>query len=430
MLFQSEPLDRLIRMALEESPSVALARARLQEARENRAAQFGTFYPSVDLNAFAGRQRISGAALGQAGAELDSFSLLNASIGVSYTLDIFGGMRRQLEALEAQVSYEEYQLEGAYLILTSNIVTSAMLEASLRSQLRAYGEIVDFQKEQLQLVEKRYAAGAVSYSEVLAQETQLAQSQAALPLLEKNLSVVRHQLAVLVGKLPSEIELPHFDFASMTLPEDLPVSLPSALVRQRPDLRAAEAVLHRASAEIGVATANLYPKITLSGLYGYSSNSGADFFDARSLIWSLGAGLAQPLFRGGSLTAKKRAALAVYDQALARYRLTILQSFQNIADVLRALDIDATALQAQAAAEMAARKYLVLARTQYELGAVSYLFLLNAQRQYQDAYIALVQAQAARYADTAALFAALGGGWWNSEERRQGQSESSERGQP
>ncbi len=412
-LFQSEALDQLIRSALQENPSVALARARLREVRENRVAQFGTFFPSVDAGAFAGRQKISGAATGQAGADLDSFSLLNASVSVSYTLDIFGGQRRQLEALDAQVTFEEYQLEGAYLILTSNIVTSVMLEASLRKQLQAYREIVDFQKEQLQLVQNRYDAGAVSYSDVLAQEAQLAQTEAALPPLEKNWSIVRHQLAVLVGKLPGEIQLPEFDFASMLLPQDLPVSLPSTLVRQRPDIKAAEALLHKASAQIGVATANLYPKITLTGLYGYSSNNLGDLFDSRSMVWNFGAGLAQPLFRGGTLTAQRRAAIAIYDQALAQYRLTLLQSFQNVADVLRALEVDAVALKAQAAAELAARRSLELTRKQYELGAVSYLFLLNAQQQYQQSYVALVQAQAARYADTAALFAALGGGWWN-----------------
>jgi NodT family efflux transporter outer membrane factor (OMF) lipoprotein len=412
-LFQSDALDELIRMALEQSPSVALAKARLREARENRAAQFGTLFPSIDAGASAGRQKISGASLGQPDLAIDSFSLFNASVGVSYTLDIFGGIRRQLEALDAQVEYQGYQLEGAYLVLTSNIVTTAMLEASLHLQLRATREIVDFQKEQLRLVEKRYEVGAVSLSDVLAQRAQLAQSQAALPALEKNLSFARHQLAVLVGKFPSEIQLPEFEFDSMSLPQELPVTMPSVLVRQRPDIRAAEAVLHSASAEIGVATANLYPRITLTGSYGFTSNSIGNLFDNGSIVWNFGAGLLQPLFYGGALTAKRRAAIAVYDQALAQYRLTVLQSFQNVADVLRALEADALTLQAQATAEMAARESLDLTQKQHQLGAVSYLALLNAQRQYQEAHIFLVQAQAARFADSAALFTALGGGWWN-----------------
>jgi NodT family efflux transporter outer membrane factor (OMF) lipoprotein len=288
-----------------------------------------------------------------------------------------------------------------------------MLEASLHLQLRATREIVDFQKEQLRLVEKRYEVGAVSLSDVLAQRAQLAQSQAALPALEKNLSFARHQLAVLVGKFPSEIQLPEFEFDSMSLPQELPVTMPSVLVRQRPDIRAAEAVLHSASAEIGVATANLYPRITLTGSYGFTSNSIGNLFDNGSIVWNFGAGLLQPLFYGGALTAKRRAAIAVYDQALAQYRLTVLQSFQNVADVLRALEADALTLQAQATAEMAARESLDLTQKQHQLGAVSYLALLNAQRQYQEAHIFLVQAQAARFADSAALFTALGGGWWN-----------------
>lgn len=412
-LFHSDELDGLIRMALQESPSVALAKARLREARENRSAQFGTFFPSIDAGVSASRQRISGASLGEPDLVIDSFNLFNASVGVSYTLDIFGGQRRQLEALSAQVEYQQYQLEGAYLLLTSNIVTTAMLEASLRLQLRAMKKIVDFQEEQLQLVQKRYEAGAVSLSDVLAQRALLAQSQATLPALEKSLSLASHQLAVLVGKFPGEIQLPEFELESMSLPQELPVSMPSALVRQRPDIKAAEAILHTASAEIGVATADLYPKITLSGSYGLASNNISNLFDNNSIVWNFGAGVVQPLFHGGTLTAKRRAAIAVYDQALAQYRLTILQSFQNVADVLRALEADALTLQAQATAEKAARESLDLSQKQYQLGAVSYLSLLDAQRQYQEAHILLVQAQAARFADTAALFAALGGGWWN-----------------
>ncbi len=416
-LFRSAALDQLIRTALRESPSVALAKARLSEARENRNAQFGTLLPAIDVGLSASRQRISGASLGEPNVTIDSFNLFNVAVGVSYTLDIFGGQRRELEALDAQVEYQGYQLEAAYLILTSNIVTTALLEASLRLQLSATGEIIDFQKKQLELVEKRYEAGAVSLSDVLAQRAELAQSQAVLPALEKNLSFSRHQLAVLVGKLPSEIQLPEFELESMSLPQELPVSMPSSLVHQRPDIKAAETVLHAASAEIGVATANLYPKITLTGSYGLSSNTISDLFDNSAIVWNFGAGVVQPLFHGGTLTAKRRAAIAVYDQALAQYRLTILQSFQNVADVLRALEEDALTLQAQATAEKAAQESLDLSQKQYQLGAVSYLSLLNAQRQYQEAHILLVQAQAARFADTAALFAALGGGWWNNESR-------------
>jgi len=416
-LFQSKALDQLIRMALKENPSVAMAKARLREAQEKRTAQFGAFFPSIDASASAGRERISGASQGEPGLQIDSFSLFNASVGVSYTLDIFGGLRRQLEALDAQVEYQRYELEAAYLVLTSNIVTTAMLAASLNLQVRATREIIDFQKEQLRLIEKRYEDGAVSLSDVLAQRALLAQTEASMSSLKKNMSLSGHQLAVLVGKLPSEIQIPEFEFDSMTLPQELPVSMPSQIVHQRPDIKAAESLLHAASAKIGVATANLYPQITLTGSYGFESNDIRDLIDSRSIVWNFGAGLLQPLFHGGALTAKKRAAIVVYDQAAAQYRLTILQSFQNVADVLRTLEFDAAALKAQSEAEAAARESLDLAQKQYQLGSVSYLFLLDAQRQSQEARILLVQAQGARFTDTAALFAAMGGGWWNNPSR-------------
>jgi len=233
--------------------------------------------------------------------------------------------------------------------------------------------------------------------------------------MEKELGQTRHQLAVLSGRFPSDADLPAFDLEKLRLPQELPVSLPSSLVRQRPDIRAAEALLHAASAQVGVATANLYPQLTLTGSLGSETAELGNIFSAGSAVWSLGAGLLQPLFHGGELNARRRAAVAAYDQAAALYRETILQAFRNVADVLRALDSDAATLKAQAEAEAAARDTFELTRQQFQLGAVTYLSLLNAERQYQQARISLVQAQAARFADTAALFQALGGGWWNRE---------------
>jgi NodT family efflux transporter outer membrane factor (OMF) lipoprotein len=246
---------------------------------------------------------------------------------------------------------------------------------------------------------------------VLAQQTQLAQTRATLPVFERDLARTRHQLAALAGRLPSEAGLPQFELAALTLPPEIPVSLPSSLARQRPDILAAEALLHQASADIGVATANLYPQITLTGSFGGQALKLGDLFAGPS-IWSIGAGLLQPLFRGGALNAKRRAAIAAYDEAAANYRQTVLLAFQNVADALNALDDDARILAAEALAEASAREALALAERQFNLGAISYLTLLNAQRQYHLARIALTQAQSARYADTAALFQALGGGWW------------------
>ena len=412
-LFHSEALDRLIRQALADSQTLVLAQARVLEARENRRAQFGALFPSVDASLSASRQKTSGAQFGQSDTAGGAFTLFNASVNVSYTLDLFGATRRQLEALDSQIEFEQFQLEGADLTLTSTIVVAAVKEASLRSQIRATREIAALQEKQLAVVEHRFELGGVSRPDVLAQRTQLAQTRAALPPLERDLEQTRHQLAVLAGKLPGEAVLPEFDLDGLELPEELPVSLPSSLVHQRPDIRAAEALLHAASARVGVATAQLYPQITLTGGFGSMADTAGGLFDGASTIWNLGAGLLQPLFHGGTLSARQRAAAAVYDQAAAQYRETVLGSFQSVADVLRALEADARTLSAQAETEAVAGASLDLARKQFQLGAVNYLTLLNAQRQYQEAQIGLVRARAARFADTAALFQALGGGWWN-----------------
>ena len=413
ILFKSEDLDRLIRGALAKSPTLAAARAALRQARENLTAQTGVvLYPAVDGRGSVTRERFSGASFGQPGSGT-LFTLYNASVDVTYSPDLFGGGRRELEALRSQVDYARFQVEGAYLTLTSNIVTAAVKEASLRAQIRSTEDIVADMDKQLKVVESQYQLGGASRSDVLAQRAQLAQTRATLPPLEKALAQTRHLLAVLAGGLPGEAVLPEFSLEELRLPQELPVSLPSSLVRQRPDIRASEELLHAASARVGVATANLYPQITLTGSYGSESTKLGDLFGTGSSIWNLGAGILQPLFRGGELTAKRRAAVAAYDQAAAQYRETVLLAFQNVADVLRALEDDARTLGAQSEAEAAARDTLDLVEKQFNLGAVSYLSLLNAQRQYRLAHFVLVQARAARLADTAALFDALGGGWWN-----------------
>lgn len=411
-LFQSPPLDDLIRQALADSPTLAAAEAALREANENLAAGKGDLlYPAIDANASASRQQISGAALGGPNGATSLFTLFNANVSVSYALDVFGGARRQIEGLQAQVDYQALLLEGAHVTLTSNVVTTAIRDAALRAQVRSTKEIIAAQERQLAVVQRQFALGAVSRVDVLAQRAQLEQTRATLPPLERNLAQTRHQLAVLAGRLPSLAALPEFELDALTLPPEIPVSVPSSLVHQRPDILASEALLHQASAEVGVATANLYPQITLTGTFGGQSIKLGDLFAGPS-VWSLGAGLLQPLFRGGALTAQRRAAIDAYDLAAAQYRQTVLLAFQNVADTLRALDDDARLLQAQADAEAAARESLALAERQFQLGAVSYLTLLNAQRQYHLARVLLTQAQANRYADTAALFQALGGGWW------------------
>ncbi|HXD39856.1 MAG TPA: efflux transporter outer membrane subunit [Ramlibacter sp.] len=412
-VFHSEPLDQLIRSALAHSPTIAAAQAALRQARESYNADAGAKQlPSVNGQLGATRERQSlGAGTIPGGGD---FSLYNASVNVSYTIDAFGATRRELEGLQAAIDYQRYQVAATYLALTANVVTTAIQEASLRAQVRATQEMADAQGQSLEVVRKQAALGAVARAAVLAQQTLLAQTRATLPALEKALAQTRHQLAVYAGRLPSEAGLPEFTIESLQLPQDLPVSLPSSLVRQRPDIRASEALLHQASAQIGVATANLYPQITLNGSVGAQSLQLSTLFSAASSSWSIGAALLQPLFNGGSLRAKQRAAIAAYDEAHAQYQQTVLNAFLNVANTLRALDSDAQALSAQAEAESLARESLALVGRQYQLGAVSYLALLDAQRTHDQTRIALVQAQAARYADTAALFQALGGGWWNS----------------
>ena len=350
-LFHCEGLDRLIRLALDNSPTLAAARATLRQAQEERRAQLGALFPQVDAGFTAQRSKISGAGFGQPNNRIAPFTLYNASVSVSYGLDIFGGARRELEALQAEVDYQRYQAEGAYLSLSANVVTAAVQEAALRAQLRATRQILDLEREQLSLIEARFTFGAASEVELALQRAQIAQIQVSLPPLEKALSQTRHLLAVLAGQFPSEAAgLPEFDLEALQLPAELPVSLPSALVHQRPDILAAEGLFHAACARVGVATANLYPQITLSGSLGSEAIKVGSLFGSGSAVWSLGAGVVQPVVHGGQLRARRRAVVAAYEQAGAQYRATVLQAFQEVADVLQALDKDAAALTAQSEA--------------------------------------------------------------------------------
>ena len=418
-LFGSPELDGLMRAALSGHPTLAAAQAALRQAEENLNAQYAVLYPSIDVGLSARRQRISGASFGNPSGTISPFNLYNASVNVSYAIDVAGGARRELEALQAGIDFQRFQLEATYLSLTANIATTAFREASLREQIRATRDIVDSQERQAQLVEKQFDLGALSRGDVLAQRAQLAQTRANLPPLEKALAQTRNQLAVLIGKFPDEARLPELDLSAFRLPQNLPVSLPSDLVRQRPDIRSAETVLHQTNARIGVAQALMFPQLTLSGSFGRAATRSSQLFsDPGTQIWNIGASLLQPIFHAGQLQARKRGAEAAYDQAFAQYQQTVLSAFQNVADVLFALEFDAVALKAQADAESAARESLDMTMKQLQFGSASYLALFNAQRQYEQAKIGLVQAQAARYADTAALFQALGGGWWRRGEQK------------
>jgi NodT family efflux transporter outer membrane factor (OMF) lipoprotein len=412
-LFQSPDLNALIARALAHSPTLEAAQATLRNANETTAAERGSYYPSVTGQYQAERQKASGAAFGL--PEFGSFlyTLNSASVNVSYTLDAFGGIRRQVEALQAQADYQRFALEASYLTLTANIVTAAVSEASLRAQIAATEDIARSQQAQLDITARRVTAGGASRADVLTQQATLQSTLAGLPALRSQLSAERNQLAAYTGTLPADYDGAAINLDSLTLPTELPVSVPSAFVEQRPDVREYAAQLHAATAQVGVATANMLPQLTLTGSYGGEATKFSNLLDPGAVVWSLIGGVTQPLFKGGQLKHQRRAAIAAAQEALANYRATVITAFQNVSDTLYALQGDAQALAAETLAESSAAESLKLVQAQYKAGGASYLQVLTSEQTYQNAAVALVKARAQRYADTAALFQALGGGWWN-----------------
>ncbi|PRE03755.1 efflux transporter outer membrane subunit [Burkholderia ambifaria] len=417
--FGSEPLDRLVDTAWRNSPTLAEARARLDEARQNHAAQAGaTMLPRVDANLSATREKVDIAAFGLPASVPNPgpFTLYDASVSVSYALDVFGGNRRALEALRAQVDYQAYTLDAARLTLAGNVVATAILRASLAQQVALTRQLLDAQARQLRIVEARFAAGGVSRADVHAQRALLAQTQASLPPLAARYAQAGHRLAILLGAPPSGEALPDLALDALALPRTLPVALPSTLARERPDIRAAEAVLHQASANVGVATANLYPRFSISAGIGSERTRIADLVSGLN-VWNVGLGLTQPLFHGGELRARKRAAEAAYDAAFASYRETVLLALQQVADAMRAVEHDAAELQARDTAAQQAAASRAIAGDRYAAGGISLIDLLDAQRQVLQTTLERTRAQADRLADTAALFQALAGNWTDDSHR-------------
>jgi NodT family efflux transporter outer membrane factor (OMF) lipoprotein len=412
-LFHSQALNDLVTQALRANPNVAAAQASLRQAHANVRAALGVFFPAITGTASGQRQLASGAEYGNPGGSSFIYSLFNASVNVSYSLSPFGGSLRQLESIRAQEQYQRFELEGSYLSISAEVVTTAIQEASLSAQIAATNQMVDSDSRDLAVVNRQLTLGGASRIDVLTQESEVALSQAQLPVLQRQLKQNRDLLAVLIGQPPGEQPAAQFELADLSLPEALPLSLPAKLVEQRPDVRAQENLLHEASAQVGVATANELPSLAITGSLGGASTRIGDLLKSSSGIWSIGANTSQTLFDGGTLWYQRKAQVAAYQQAAALYRATVLSALQNVADTLNALDSDADALKAQDRSERAASAALQLAQKRYAAGAISYLALLTAQRNEQQARIALVQAQAARFADTAALFQALGGGWWN-----------------
>ena len=413
-LFQSPDLNALIERALKQNPTLESAQAALRQADENVAAERGALLPSLSGTYEAQRNRSTLAEFGLPGSGAYYYTLNNAQVNVSYTIDAFGGIRRQIEALQAQADHARYSLEASYLALTANVVTAAVSEASLRAQVAAQEDIARAQQAQLDITQRRFTAGAASKADVLQQQSTLQATLAALPQLRTQLAQERDLLATYVGALPNEYSAASFNLDTLKLPVELPVSLPSKLVEQRPDVLEYSALLHQATAQIGVATANMLPQLTLTGSYGGVAQSHfADMFSPSSVVWGIAGKIAQPLFEGGELLHQRRAAVAAAQEAAADYKATVLTAFQNVADALLALSGDADALAAQTAAERSAAGSLNLIQAQYKAGGASYLQVLTAEQTYQTAAVALVKARAQRFTDTAALFQALGGGWWN-----------------
>jgi NodT family efflux transporter outer membrane factor (OMF) lipoprotein len=412
--FGSPALDTLVMRALAANPNIDAARAALRQANELVSAQRGFYFPSLTAGLSASRNLTATRTLSPASASGNPYySLFTANLGVSFTPDVFGANRRLMENLEAQADNQRFQLEATYLTLIANVVGAAVQEASLRGQIDSTKAQIAAVTDLLAILRRQFGFGQIAEADVVAQEAALAQVQQLLPPLEKQLGQQRDLIAVLVGVPPSEEPKETFTLADLHLPADLPVSLPAKLVAQRPDVLAAEALLHAASAQVGVAVAARLPQLTLSGVAGNSPPQVSEFFTPGTNFWTLGAGITAPLFDFGTLLHRERAARAAFDQAGAQYKVTVLAAMQNVADVLRALVADADALQAAATAERAAAHSLEITRRQLELGQIAYLSLLNAQQTYQQAALALVQARAGRLADTASLFQALGGGWWN-----------------
>lgn len=411
-LFGSTKLDALIREAMMSYPDIAAQQAALRAARQNVQAGMGVFYPQIQGIGNGTRERVGGASIGP-GFPGFITNVFQASVDVSYTFDVFGGERRQIEGLRAQADAQDCKLKSSFLALTANVVSTVIQLASVGDQIMATRHIVAIENKQLAVVQRQYSLGSRTRADVLQQQSNLATVRGTLPALQQQQAVAEHQLVILLGRSPSDALNAEFELNELHLPRDLPISLPSSLVAQRPDIRFQEMLMRQASASIGVATANMLPQLTLTGAYGGEALDFGKLVSAGSGTWNIAAGITAPLFEGGALRAKRRAAFDTYDQVSAQYRMVVLQAFANVADSLTALDNDAQALKAEYEAVNAAKDSLALIERQFDHGAVSYVSLLTAQQIFHQTRIAYIRAIASRYADTVVLFQALGGGWWN-----------------
>jgi len=431
--FQSPKLNALVERALKSNPNIAAAQAALRQANEYVTAQRGFFYPTVaasftpSRNKLAGNQSSNAPGVQGNGSNISGYqnpsgppynapvyyNFYTAQLSLSYAPDVFGANRREVESLKAQAETQRYQMEATYITLASNVVAAAIQEASLNSQIQTTQRYIDQIARALQILHKQLEFGYVMGIDVATQEAALAQAKQLLPPLQKQLLQTHDLIRALCGDLPNQPVDDDFDLATLHLPQDLPVSLPSKLVEQRPDIRAAEEQMHAASAAVGVAVAARLPQFNITAALGGAAAEIPQMFQSGAPFWNLIGDVTQPLFDGGTLLHRERAADEGLKQAEAQYRSTVIGAFQNVADTLHAIQSDANALAACSEAEQAAKKVLTITEKQYQLGYVNFQTLLNARQAYEQSLVTLVQAKTNSYGDTAALFQALGGGWWN-----------------
>jgi NodT family efflux transporter outer membrane factor (OMF) lipoprotein len=436
-LFQSPALNSLIEQAFKANPTITAAHAALAQAQELVRAQRGFYFPTVAAVSQAERHKVSGntnssSTIGVQGNGLNKLPALEdpttfphnlpsyntfytAELTVGFVPDVFGGNRRQVESLAAQTDAQRFALEATYITLASKVVAAAIQEASVRAQIAATGQIIEADQKSLQILRDQFRLGFAMRIDVAAQEAALARAETLLPPLQKQLEQTRDLIRALVGNLPTAVDQT-VDLDALQLPPQLPVSLPGKIIEQRPDVRAAEAQLHAANAQVGVAVAAMLPQFSITGQYGGNATQIPQMFSHGGPFWSLYGDVSQPVFQGGTLLHRKRAAGAALKQAASQYHSTVITAYQNVADTLHASLFDADALAADVEAENSAKVTYDLTRRQMDAGYVNYLTLLSAETAYQQALLTRVQAQATRYGDTVALFQALGGGWWNRKE--------------
>jgi NodT family efflux transporter outer membrane factor (OMF) lipoprotein len=413
-VFESRPLSDLVGRAMAANPDIQAAMQALKLAQQNARAQRAALFPTVGASFGASQNQTSAAVSSTPSSGASIFGLFTGLLTVAFIPDLWGGTRRAAESLDAQAEQQCFLLEAAYLTLASNVVVAAVAEASLRGQIAATERTVEIQRQTLALLQRRLAIGQGAVADVATQQAALAQSEAALPPLRNQLSQQRNLLAQLTGRTTAHVPEETFELSALHLPQEIPVSLPSRMVEQRPDVRAAEANVHAAGASVGVSIANMLPQLSLGLNYGSTALSSDQLFNpALGPTVFAGGTIVQTLLDGGALSAKRRAAEAAWEQSKAQYRSAVLTAFRNVADSLRALEFDAMTLKAAADAERAAQLSLDIARRRLAAGDAGILDILNAELTYQQAVVTRVQAQASRFADTAALYQSLGGGWWN-----------------